>query len=133
MIESRFTPWDVVPVIPGYFQIVSARNAGIAFSLFDTTADGRSSPWLIAFTVAVMAGGAYLLAQASRRARPPHATAHWSYPAALALILGGAAGNLYDRLMFGSVTDFLDFYWDRTHFPVFNLADAAITCGALLM
>jgi len=51
----------------------------------------------------------------------------------LSLILGGAIGNLYDRLMHGYVIDFLDFYWGTAHFPAFNVADSAITVGAILM
>ena len=52
---------------------------------------------------------------------------------ALALILGGALGNLIDRMAYGYVVDFLDFYWQTYHFPVFNVADSAITCGAVLL
>jgi signal peptidase II len=52
---------------------------------------------------------------------------------ALSLLLGGALGNVIDRLLHGYVVDFLDFYWDRWHFPAFNLADSAITLGAALM
>jgi signal peptidase II len=58
---------------------------------------------------------------------------HWTLAAALALIAGGAAGNLYDRLLFGGVTDFLDFYLGAWHWPAFNAADSAITCGAALL
>jgi signal peptidase II len=52
---------------------------------------------------------------------------------ALALILGGALGNLYDRVMLGYVVDFLDFHWSGTHFPAFNVADAGISMGAMLL
>ena len=58
---------------------------------------------------------------------------HWSYRLALGAILGGACGNLYDRVASGVVTDFLDFYWGPAHFPAFNVADSAITCGAILV
>ncbi|MGD0579065.1 MAG: signal peptidase II [Bryobacteraceae bacterium] len=133
IVETRLAPWDVIRVIPGYFQIVSTHNTGIAFSLFDNSAAGRTSPWLIGFTVAVLGIVAWLLWQAVRPVPAEDAPAHWSYRAALGLVLGGAAGNLYDRLHFGTVTDFLDFYRRTAHFPVFNLADSAITCGAILI
>ncbi len=132
IIEVTFSAWDTVRVIPGFFQIVSARNTGMAFSLFDSS-EGRTSPFLVAFTVAVMGVVAWLLWQSIRSSAEGSEHGHWSFRLALGLILGGAAGNLYDRLIFGSVTDFLDFYWGPAHFPVFNLADSAITCGAIIV
>ena len=133
LVETRLAPWDVIRIVPGYFQIVSTRNTGMAFSLFDNSAAGHTSPWLIAFTVCVLGIVAWLTWQAVRPGPATDAPGHWSYRAALGLILGGAAGNLYDRLFFGTVTDFLDFYWGTAHFPVFNVADSAITCGAILI
>lgn len=133
VIETSFAAWDTVRVIPGCFQIVSARNTGMAFSLFDNSAEGRTSPLLVAFTVAVMGVVAWVLWQTIRSGGSDSEHGHWSFRLALGLILGGAAGNLYDRLVFGSVTDFLDFYWGAAHFPVFNLADSAITCGAIVV
>jgi signal peptidase II len=133
VIETTFSAWETIRVIPGFFQIVSTRNTGMAFSLFDNSAEGRTSPLLVAFTVAVMGVVAWLLWQSIRSSRPESEHGHWSFRLALGLILGGAAGNLYDRLVFGSVTDFLDFYWGAAHFPVFNLADSAITCGAIVL
>ena len=59
--------------------------------------------------------------------------AKWIESLALALILGGALGNLYDRVALGYVVDFLDFHWSGWHFPAFNVADSAITIGALLL
>ena len=55
------------------------------------------------------------------------------FSCALALILGGALGNLVDRVMYGYVVDFLDFYWGAHHFPAFNVADSAVSCGAALL
>lgn len=54
-------------------------------------------------------------------------------PIALALILGGALGNLFDRVMFGHVIDFISVHWDKSYFPAFNIADSAITVGAIMM
>ena len=127
-IETHFAAWDVVRVIPGTFQIVYTRNTGIAFSLFENSSEGHTSPLLAGFTLAVLGLVIWLLYQAVR-ARGEGSL----YRAALGLILGGAAGNCYDRVVSGSVTDFLDFYWGSAHFPVFNLADSAITCGAILI
>ncbi len=127
-IETQFRAWDVVSVIPGVFQIVHTRNTGIAFGLLG--GNGPAGKWLlIGFALAIMALVLSLLWTASR----PATREHWTLRAALGFVLGGAAGNLYDRIVFGSVTDFLDFYTGIHHFPIFNVADAAITCGAGLL
>lgn len=128
LIETRVQDWETLRVIPGLFQIVHARNTGVAFSLFAEQGAGSGRILLVVFSLAVMALVAKLLWDACRKGRE-----HWTMAAALALVLGGAAGNLYDRAVFGSVTDFLDFYWRSHHFPVFNLADSAITVGAGLL
>jgi signal peptidase II len=133
LIETHLSPVDTIHVIPGFFQIVSTRNTGMAFSLFENSAQGHASPWLILFSIAVIGVVIWMLMQAIRLDPFENEPAHWSYRAGLALVLGGAAGNLYDRLVSGSVTDFLDFYWGTAHFPAFNLADSAITCGAILI
>ncbi len=127
-IETRVAEWEVIPVVDGLFRIVHARNTGVAFSLFAEQGAGAGAFVLTAVTAALTLLVAVLLWQACRAERE-----HWSSPAALALLLGGAAGNLYDRIAFGSVTDFLDFYWGSHHWPAFNVADASITCGAALL
>jgi len=127
-IESQFRAWDVISVIPGLFQIVHTRNTGIAFGMLG--GNGFTGRWLlVAFSLAIMALVVTLLWSASK----PPSREHWTLRAALGAVLGGAAGNLYDRIAFGSVTDFLDFYTGIHHFPVFNVADAAISCGAVLL
>lgn len=128
-IETAVSDWQTIPVIPGLFQIVHTRNTGIAFGLFAGESGEDSSPLLLGLTCTVMLFIAWLLWNASR----PNSAAHWTLKSALALVLGGAIGNFYDRVVFGSVTDFLDFYWGRHHFPVFNVADSAITVGACLL
>ncbi|MGJ5816609.1 signal peptidase II [Paludibaculum fermentans] len=129
LIETRVQSWDTVAVIPGLFQIIHTRNTGIAFSMFADSAGTRGNPLLVIFSAAVMILVTSLLWTACK----PASKEHWTLRAALALVLGGAVGNLFDRIMFGSVTDFLDFYWSGHHFPIFNLADSAITVGAGLL
>ena len=128
IIETQVNDWDIFRVIPGLFQIVHTRNTGVAFGIFSEQGSGTGRLLLVAFSLAVMALVGNLLWGACRNLKE-----HWTLAAALALVLGGAAGNLYDRVVFGSVTDFLDFYWRSHHFPVFNLADSAITVGAGLL
>lgn len=129
LIETRVQAWDAVTVIPGLFQIIHTRNTGIAFSLFADSSNGRGSPLLVIFSLVVMILVTSLLWTACK----PTAREHWTLRAALSLVLGGAVGNLYDRVAFGSVTDFLDFYYAGHHFPIFNIADSAITVGAGLL
>jgi len=129
LIEMKVTAWDVLPVIPGLFQIIHTRNTGIAFGMF-ADGDGSRGKWLlILFSLAVMGLVGSLLWTACK----PDSREHWTLRAALGLVMGGAVGNLYDRIAFGSVTDFLDFFWGHSHFPIFNVADSAITVGAGLL
>ena len=126
LIETRVEAWDVHSVIPGFFQIVHARNEGIAFGLFSDTG---SNKLLIGFSVAILMLVGWMLWAACRTP----SLEHWTMRAALGFVMGGALGNLYDRVAFGSVTDFLDFYLGRSHFPIFNVADSAINVGAALL
>jgi len=111
---------SVLPV----FNLVRAHNRGAAFS-FLAAASGWQR-WLftaIAIAVSVLLIGWMRRLPAAARL----------LPAGLALILGGALGNLIDRLRFGYVVDFLDFHWGGVHFWAFNVADSAITIGAVLL
>ena len=112
-------------LIPGFFDLVHTRNSGIAFGLL---ADSPL-PWmriaLIALSLVAAVAMAWLLVAGragGQRSR-----------AGIALILGGAAGNLFDRLLDGGVVDFLLFYFRGFEWPAFNVADAAIVIGAALV
>lgn len=127
-IETRVAECEAIPVIDGLFRIVHTRNTGVAFSLFAGLGEGAGQMVLTALVAALSAVVAALLWKVCRDTREP-----WQVAAALAMILAGAAGNLHDRIVFGSVTDFLDFHIGPYHWPAFNVADSAITCGALLL
>ena len=125
IIEAHVSVLDTHPVIPGFFDIVHARNRGAAFSMFaDST-----SPWrpffLIGLSIAALILVAGILRNASRLDRPT--------AIGLSLILGGALGNVFDRIVSGAVTDFLDFYIGNLHWPAFNVADSAIVIGSCLL
>jgi signal peptidase II len=125
IIEARISAFDIHPVIPGFFDIIHARNRGAAFSLFaDST-----SPWRPVFLIGLSLVALVLVAGILRNAsRLDKATA-----VGLSLILGGAMGNVFDRIVSGAVTDFLDFYIGDLHWPAFNLADSAIVIGSCLL
>lgn len=112
-----------VPVVP-MFNLTLLHNTGAAFSLL-AGADGWQRWFFVGLALAV---SVFLVAWLRRLHR--HET--WT-AIAIVLILGGALGNVYDRLMHGYVVDFLHFYWRDWHFPAFNLADTAITLGAAMM
>jgi signal peptidase II len=123
LIVARSIPLnDAVTVIPGFFRISHVLNPGASFSLF---ADLRS-PFvrigLLLFSVAVMAVIATILVRAKREFSRTNL--------GLSLILGGAMGNFLDRLLGGSVVDFLAFRIGTYHWPDFNLADTAIVTGS---
>jgi signal peptidase II len=109
--------------ITSFFNLVLAYNSGAAFS-FLAGADGWQR-WLFAgIALGASAWILYLLYRFPQQRL---------FCVALALILGGALGNLVDRVLFGLVTDFLDFHAFGWHWPAFNIADSAITCGAALL
>lgn len=109
--------------ITGFFNLVLVYNKGAAFSMF-ASADGWQTPLLILFALVAAGIVSYLIVR-NREKRV--------LCLGLALILGGALGNLIDRLRFGHVVDFLDFHAMGWHWPAFNVADSGITVGALLL
>jgi signal peptidase II len=125
IVAQRIALYAHIQVIPGFFRLTHTENTGAAFSLFaDSTA-----PWktglLIAFSGIALVVVSVLLWK-------NHHT-HVATGIGLSLIMGGALGNLWDRLARGRVVDFLLFYVKRYQWPVFNLADSAIVVGAGLL
>ncbi len=121
-IERVYDYGDVHPVT-GFFNLVLTYNKGAAFS-FLAGASGWQKHFLTAIGVIASVFILYLLAR--------HGTQKL-FSLALALILGGAVGNVIDRVAYGHVIDFLDFHWRGWHWPAFNVADSAIVCGAALL
>jgi len=109
--------------ITKFFNLVLVYNKGAAFSMF-ASADGWQTPLLILFAIVAAGIVSYLIVR-NREKRV--------LCLGLALILGGALGNLIDRLRFGHVVDFLDFHAMGWHWPAFNVADSGITVGAVLL
>ena len=111
-------------IITSFFNLVHVHNYGAAFSFLSDA--GGWQRWFFAALSAVVS--AVIVVWISRLPKT-----RWIEGLALALILGGALGNLYDRLVLGYVVDFLDFHWSGSHFPAFNVADSGITTGAVLL
>lgn len=111
-------------VIPGFFNLIHVRNTGVAFSMFSGMDPRWSVPLLAGATLLAVAGVVFYLGLLP--ARP-------ATQAALGLVLGGAVGNLVDRVRLGYVIDFLDLYRGSFHWPAFNVADIAISAGVVLL
>ena len=125
IVARYLTLNDSIPVIPGFFSISHVLNPGAAFSLFASAASDYTRSGLITFSCIVIAVLLLVLWRS--------ATAYSRMNTALSLILGGAAGNLVDRLTIGSVVDFLAFHFGSFHWPDFNIADSAIVIGSFLL
>ena len=117
--------YGAVTVIPGFFDLVNIRNRGAAFGFLNRS-DIEWQFWLFFAATVVSAGVIFLLA---RSARKGDRFLFWG----LGLVLGGAVGNLVDRIRFRAVVDFLDFYVGQWHWPAYKVADIAICCGAVLV
>ena len=109
---------DGVPVMPG-FNLMHSRNEGVAFGLF------TDAPWWVLSLVAgaICVWLLYTMVTAATRIEA----------VAAGLIVGGALGNIIDRIRLGGVTDFLDFHVRNWHWPAFNFADVAVVCGAAML
>ena len=121
LVEARFLLYESKTIIPGVFDLTHTRNTGVAFGLFANS----DSPWvpyvlMLTATTALIAILVYSLRQPID---------NWKLQLGLMLVLGGAAGNLYDRINYGYVIDFLDVFYGTYHWPTFNVADSAITIG----
>lgn len=117
LIVSAMPLHGQAPVIPGFFHIVHVHNTGAAWGMLE-----GYNACLIGLSVIILAAMLVF-----RRAIMGNATAN---RIAAGLIVGGIVGNLFDRLRFGYVVDFLDFHLGGSHFPAFNVADSAICIGA---
>jgi signal peptidase II len=132
IIKTRFSPWDTLTVIPGFFNIVHTENPGIAFGMLASAPSFWRDLFLIVFSLTVLTFISVLLL------RPARTVGHSRLlKAGLAFILGGALGNLYDRIVNKTVTDFIEVHatisGSAYYFPAFNVADSAITVGACLL
>jgi signal peptidase II len=128
-VEQSLSAFDTITVIPGVFNLVHAQNRGAAFGILN-----EAEGFLRSF-VLIGVSGAILVYLAHQLFTLPASTwpAGMLTPTALALVLGGACGNLFDRIWRGSVTDFLQVFIGSYEWPSFNVADSAITVGAILL
>lgn len=116
---------DQVTVFEGFANIVHARNPGAAFSFLANAPDWFRAPFFLAVTVLAILVVLSVLARSGRE--------DWVLRLALGGILGGAVGNLLDRLTHGEVIDFIDVHWRAHHWPAFNVADSAISASVMMI
>ena len=124
-VERYTSPGTIRVLVPGLLNLLHTSNPGVAFGLFADSSNPLLAPVLIVFSVGVIALLAWLLVSGRAGGRLAQC--------GLALILGGAAGNVLDRVLHRSVTDFIDFYIGSHHWYTFNIADSAIVVGAGLV
>jgi signal peptidase II len=125
-IQAHVSLSDVIPVIPGIFNIVHAENAGAAFSMLADAPQYVRVTLLVGVSLLVMAVIGVMLIRLPKNAGLLTSIS-------LAMVFGGALGNLWDRVLRGTVTDFVQVFIGSYEFPSFNVADSAITVGAALL
>lgn len=125
VVAAKIAMYSHIQIIPGFFRLTHTENTGAAFSLFADSPAHWKTALLIGFSAVAMVIVTVLL---WKQSRPLTSTA-----IALSLILGGAVGNLWDRVASGRVVDFLLFYIKQYQWPVFNVADSCIVIGAALL
>lgn len=124
LVLDSFQLYESREIIPGFFNLVYVTNTGAAFSMLADV----DSPWRHYFFLGIGTAAIIGLTVGYFVMRREH---RW-YGPAFACIVGGAAGNLIDRVRFGAVVDFVDIYVGKYHWPAFNIADAAICIGATI-
>jgi signal peptidase II len=125
LVRAKLPLHESVEVIPGFLDITHVRNTGAAFGILNTADFAYKTAVLALIAAAALVAVGFYAASLAREHILPRI--------GLSLILGGAAGNLIDRLYAGFVVDFVDVYWRDYHFWAFNVADSAITVGVAIM
>jgi signal peptidase II len=122
VVEASIPEHTTVPVLPHFFNLIHTSNAGAAFGLFSDS----PAPWKTVLLIVLSSALLAMVIAVVWRSQQ----LRWATGVGFALILGGALSNLFDRIRFGRVVDFLDVYYRSYHWPTFNLADSAIVVGA---
>lgn len=125
LVQTYIPLFDTVTIIPGLLDLIHIHNAGVAFGIMNDVEHPYRSALTTTLALVALAGIVYY----ARQVHPSERLARTG----LSLILGGAIGNLIDRIRLGHVVDFIDVYQGNWHFWAFNVADAAISCGAVLI
>jgi signal peptidase II len=124
-IKAHVSLWEGITAIPGLLNIVHTENPGIAFGMLANIVNPWRDIFLIGFSLTVLAIISAILLRS-----PVHAM---TLRLGLAFVMGGALGNLYDRIVHATVTDFVELHIGEHYFPAFNVADSAISVGACLL
>lgn len=124
IVDRTMALHQSIAIVDGSFNLTYVRNTGAAFGIFAGAAESFRRPFLI--LVSILASG--FIVTLLRRL----AASERGLITALTFILGGAIGNLIDRVFYGEVIDFLDVYWRNYHWPAFNIADSCITIGVAM-
>jgi len=122
LVEASLMVYETIPILP-YFNLTLAYNEGAAFSFLSDQGGWQRWFFTLVAAVVVIVLGVWLSRLKHERL----------LAVSLSLVIGGALGNLLDRLFIGHVIDFLDFFYQSYHWPAFNVADMAITLGVVLM
>jgi signal peptidase II len=124
IVDRTMALYQSIPIVDGLFNLTYVRNTGAAFGIFAGSAEFFRRPFLILVSILASVFIVTLLKRLAEHEK--------LLIAALAFILGGALGNLIDRIVYGEVIDFLDLYWRSYHWPAFNVADSFITIGVTM-
>jgi signal peptidase II len=125
VIETQTVEGWRQELVPNFIYLVHSRNPGIAFGAFSDSASPETRLFLVMSSLVVMVFIAWMLLAGK--------TNSVVGDAGLALLLGGAGGNVIDRILQGAVTDFFEVWFGSYHYPAFNVADSAITIGAVFI
>jgi len=123
LVEKQIRLYDVITVIPGFFNLTHVRNKGAAFSLFSNASDSFRSVFFLTVTIIAV----IVIAMMIRK------THDGTLIVAFSFIMGGALGNAVDRVRYGEVVDFIQWYYKSYYWPSFNIADSAITVAVVLL
>lgn len=124
-VDANFELYESRPVIEGLFHLTYVRNPGGAFGLLRGLDESVRIPLFVTFACIAVGVLIYFVRQIPAQQR--------FLQFSLGLVLGGALGNLFDRVAYGEVIDFLDVFWRTYHWPAFNVADSGISCGVAVL